>query len=145
MELLKQLLATAKVTVANLETEVKALGFDPVNLSEADAVTVAEKLKVTYSTKALNGCKKSQSNLPVEIATDKAVAKVDAMVNQYQQLADKVVEVKSSKIIAIIEDIPNATMNRVRQLLDDSEGNLDFFLNSVEDVQTAFLSKFNIE
>lgn len=152
MQLLKQLLQADNVEILNLEDEVRALGFDPSSLSDDDALTVAIKLKEKHANKISKSRSKkgeklesTPSNLSVEVATDKAVKKVDAMVQQYQTLADKVVESKSTKIIEIIENIPNATMSRVRQLLDDSEGNLDFFLNTVDDVETSFLSKFGIE
>ena len=152
MQLLKQLLQADNVEILNLEDEIKALGFDPSNLSDDDALTVAAKLKEKHANKLSKsrGKKSDKSevipgNLSVEVATDKAVKKVDEIVAQYQTLADKVVTKKSDAIIAIIENIPNATMSRVRQLLDDSEGNLDFFLNEIDDVETNFLSKFGIE
>lgn len=150
MELLKQLLASEKITVPNLEAEVKALGFDPDNISDDDALKIVDKLKQQHNSK-ISKTGKKPSTIPtpstpnLEAATEKAVKQVDAMVSQYQQLADKVVDAKSAKIIAIIEEIPNATMARVRQLLDDTEGNLDFFLTPIDDVQTNFLSKFGIE
>ena len=144
MELLKQLLTESKITVPDLEREVKALGFDPTKLSDSDALVIADKLKTMYSGKSLKGSKK-QSNLSLELVTDKAAKANKSIVQTYQTMADKVVEHDANKILTIIEDIPNATMNRVRELLNDSEGNLDFFLNSIEDVQTNFLSKFGID
>lgn len=143
MELLKQLLATAKITIPDLETEVKALGFDPSNISEADAINIADKLKVSYTNKTLKPSKKQP--LTVEVVTEKAAKANKSIIQTYQTLADKVVEHDANKILTIIESIPNATMERVRELLDDSEGNLDFFLNPVEDVQATFLSKFGVE
>lgn len=150
MELLKQLLTADELNIPNLEDEVRALGYDPANLTDDDTLNIAGKLKEKFSSKlAKNGNKKlvqpKPQPQPLEIATDKAVKEVDNIVSKYEALANKVVESKSSKIIKIIEDIPNATMARVRQLLDDSEGNLDFFLNSTEDVEAAFLAKFDID
>ena len=149
MELLKQLLKADKINIPNLEDEVRALGYDPGNLTDDDTLNIAGKLKEKFSSKlAKNGNKKLAQNKPdvqpLEVVTDKAVKQVDSMVARYQALADKVVESKAEKIIKIIEDIPNATMARVRQLLDDSDGNLDFFLNPLEDVESNFLSKFDI-
>jgi hypothetical protein len=148
MELLKQLLAESKLTFPDLAAEVRSLGYDPDNLTDDDTLKIADLLKSKQGSKMTTPAKNSKNALPsnpTEKATEKAVQKVDAMVNQYQQLADKVVEAKSAKIIGIIEDIPNATMARVRQLLDDSEGNLDFFLTPIEDVESNFLSKFGID
>ncbi|MBW4450719.1 MAG: hypothetical protein KME38_28805 [Spirirestis rafaelensis WJT71-NPBG6] len=148
MELLKQLLAESKTIIADLPAEVRALGFDPDNLTDDDTLKIAEILKSRQGSKMTTPAKNTKNSLPAtptEKATEKAVQKVDAMVSQYQQLADKVVEAKSNKIIEIIEDIPNATMARVRQLLDDSEGNLDFFLTPIEDVENNFLNRFGIE
>ena len=148
MELLKQLLAESKIVISDLAAEVRSLGYDPDNLTDDDTLKIADLLKSKQGSKMTTPAKNVKNALPsnsAEKATEKAVQKVDAMISQYQQLADKVVEVKSNKIIEIIEDIPNATMARVRQLLDDSEGNLDFFLTPPELVEENFLSKFGID
>jgi ABC-type transporter Mla subunit MlaD len=148
MNLLNQLLQNDNLQIPNLEDEVKALGYNPENLSDDDTLTLASKLKEKFSSKLSKNRQKTKpmnNDKPIEIATDKAAKQVDAIVSQYKNLADKVVERKSTEIIQIIENIPNATMNRVRQLLDDSEGNLDFFLKETGDVESAFFSKFNIE
>jgi major membrane immunogen (membrane-anchored lipoprotein) len=119
MELLKQLLAESKLSFTDLTAEVQALGYDPDNLTDDETLKIADLLKSRQGSKMTTPAKNTKNALPsnsAEKATDKAVQKVDAMVSRYQQLADKVVEAKSAKIIEIIEDIPNATMARVRQL-----------------------------
>ncbi len=147
METLKQLLAESKVIITDLAAQVRSLGYDPANLTDDDVLKVADLLKSQHGSKMTKNGKNSIPTVPTptEKATQKAVQQVDAMVAQYQQLADKVVDAKSAKILGIIEDIPNATMARVRQLLDDSEGNLDFFLTPPEDVEANFLARFGIE
>jgi thioester reductase-like protein len=143
MEILKQLLASEKISIENLESEVQNLGFDPANLSDDDALKIVEKLKEKQKSK-LSKNNKKQMATPLDNATNKAVQQTDAIVKQYQDLAEKVAEAKSLKILKIIEDIPNLTTNRVKELLESS-GNLDFFLNPTENIQDDILSKFGIE
>lgn len=154
MELITRLLQDENIEVTNLADEIKALGFNPDNINDKDALTVVSKLKAKYSkdkgTKNGKAGKLSNSvpvspETSIEVATDKAVKQVDAMITKYQDMADTVATKKAEKIIGIIENIPNATMARVRQLLDDSDGNLDFFLNETSNLEQNFFSKFDIE
>lgn len=143
MEILKQLLASEKITIENLESEVQNLGFDPNNITDDDALKIVEKLKDRQKSK-LSKTNKKQMATPLDNATNKAVQQTDAIVKQYQDLAEKVAEAKSVKILKIIEDIPNLTTTRVKELLESS-GNLDFFLDPIADIQDDILSKFGIE
>lgn len=154
MELITRLLQDENIEVTNLADEIKSLGFNPDNINDKDALTVVSKLKAKYSkdkaTKNGKAGKLSNSvpvspEISIEVATDKAVKQVDAMITKYQDMADTVATKKAEKIIGIIENIPNATMARVRQLLDDSEGNLDFFLNETSNLEQNFFSKFDID
>lgn len=147
METLRQLLKEAKVNIPDLEAEVRALGYDPVQLTDDDVLKIADLLKSKHGCKITKNVKNSQPANPTqtEKATEKAAKTNASIVATYQNLSNKVVERDAAKIVTIIENIPNATMSRVRELLGDSEGNLDFFLNPVEDVESNFLSKFGIE
>lgn len=153
MELITRLLQDENIEVSNLADEIKSLGFNPDNINDKDALTVVSKLKAKYGKDkpTKNGKGKLSNAVPVnpeisiEVATDKAVKQVDAMITKYQDMADTVATKKAEKIIGIIENIPNATMARVRQLLDDSDGNLDFFLNETSNLEQNFFSKFNID
>lgn len=144
MESLKQLLQTEKLSIPNLEDEVKALGYDPATLSETQAPEVFKKLKKSFSGKLAKGSKVS-SEVAKQIATEIAATKTKQAVENFQSLANETADRNAQKIIGIIESIPDLTMERVKDLLGDSEGNLDFFRNPIEDVRSNFFAKFDID
>ena len=157
MELLRQLLQEEKLTIQDLEGEVKALGFDPTNITDDQVGQVFDKLRVKYKANKLGkstvgAIAKHNAISPVEfLKTDlgrglrEANSELDQMTLTIQEVVDTVVETKAQSMFSLIRSIPQLTTNRVKDLIEASNGDMTFFRQSSDELKASLLSEFGIK
>lgn len=157
MELLRQLLQEEKLTIQDLEGEVKALGFDPTNITDDQVGQVFDKLRVKYKANKLGkstvgAIAKHNAISPVEaLKTDlgkglrEVNSELDQMTLTIQEVVDTVVETKAKSMFALIKSIPQLTSSRVKHLIETSNGDMNFFRQSPDELKASLLSEFGIK
>ena len=173
MELLKQLLSVDSIVVTDLDYEVSALGYDPTNLSDTQAMEVATKLKANAG-KAITKTTKSKTakvqqakpatsdNINRDTRTDRtpsinnglgqslghavnqSVQEVQILQTGIKAAKDKIVSTKANEMLDEIADIPNATLQEFSKLAAQHAGNPAFFQQRTEEVTSSILSTFGI-
>lgn len=157
MELLKQLIESEKLTIPDLEAEVRGFGFNPENLTPEETNLIFEQLSTKYknnkpSKKIAGAIAKQGAVSPVEfLKTDlgKGLREVNAELDQLtltvQEVVDTVVESKAQLMFSLIRSIPQLTSGRVKELIEASNGDMRFFRQSSTDLKASLLSNFGIE
>jgi hypothetical protein len=143
MELLKQLLAAEKINVPNLEKELKALGYSG-ELTDDKAQEAFEKLKAKFGSKLAKNKGTIAPESAIDAVADAAALRVKSMVQNAESFAARTAEKNATKIIEIVQSIPDLTLARVRQLASEAD-DLGFFRGEIEDFETAFAAKFDFE
>lgn len=169
MELLKQLLAADKVKVPNLEDEVRALGYDPTQLGEDDAMKLAGELKAKFA-KSITRSSKKTTNQPVKkqsgdldrsertdrtpvISFDQAMRQaahqsfeeVESVLDGVRDAKNRVATAKANEMLNEIADIPNATLSEFTKLAGDYKANPEFFRERGKETTNSILQSFGIE
>lgn len=157
MELLKQLIESEKLTIPDLDAEVRDLGFNPETLTTEETNLIFEQLSTKYksskpSKKSAGAIAKHNAISPVEaLKTDlgkglrEVNAELDQMTLTIQEVVDTVVETKAQSMFSLVKSIPQLTSGRVKELIEASNGDMTFFRQSSSDLKESLLSEFGIK